>query len=120
MKQLTLDGVTYNLVPVEQPKPASPFYIAPVQMAWSDAMNEAEEKGMRLLRSEELHVLARDGHLSVKEGDAWTSTCDWHPWAAWLADLSDGYVSVLAKSFQNKVVCVPKDFDLAAYLTEKA
>ena len=121
MKQLTLDGVTYNLVPVEQPKPASPFYISREEMDWSDAMDEAEEKKMRLLRSEELHVLARDGHLSVKEGWAWTSSLvSGFTSYAWGVDLFDGFTGINVKTGTNRAVCVPKDFDLAVYLREKA
>ena len=118
MKQLTLDGVTYNLVPVDQSKPASPFYIAREEMDWSDAMDEAEEKGMRLLRSEELHVLARDGHLPVGTGWAWTSSLEPNSTSfAWHVNLSYGTTYFVDKTNTFRVVCVPKDFDLAAYLS---
>ena len=119
MKQITLDDVAYNLVLVGQPKPASPFYIAREEMDWSDAMDEAEEKNMRLLRSEELHVLARDGHLPIKEGWAWTSSSVSNISSyAWYVNLDDGLALDGGKTFTYKAVCVPKDFDLAVYLRE--
>lgn len=119
MKQITIDGVTYNLTPVEQPK--SPFYIAPEKMDWSDAMDEAEEKGMRLLRSEELHVLARDGHLPVKDGWAWTSSLVSGVTSyAWHVHLFNGNTNYYVKTSTLRAVCVPKDFDLATFLKEEA
>jgi hypothetical protein len=119
MKQITLDGVTYNLVPVEQPKPASPFYISREEMDWSDAMDEAEEKKMRLLRSEELHVLARDGHLPLKKGWVWSSSLVSNdPSNAWYVYLDYGNTDYDAKTGTYRAVCVPKDFDLAVYLRE--
>jgi hypothetical protein len=120
MKQLTIDGIIYNLVPAEEPKTASPFHIPDEQMQWSDAMTFAEEKGMRLLRSEELHVLVRDGHLPVKTGWAWASSSVSNLTSyAWLVSLGIGNTTNYDKTSAYRVVCVPKDFDLAAYLERK-
>ena len=119
MKQIIIDGVTYNLVPVDE-EGYEVFRTTEMIMTWDDALAYAKLRGMRLLRSEELHVLARDGHLPVKDGWAWSSSSvsDCTSFA-WLVDLGSGYTDNYDKSDTGRVVCVAKDFDLATYLTNK-
>jgi hypothetical protein len=120
-KQITIDGITYNLVPVEETKPALPFHISPKDMTWQESIDYAKDMSMRLLRSEELHVLARDGHLPIKENWAWSSssvsnfTSD-----AWFVYLGNGGMESIDKTNTLRAVCVPLDFSLADYLKEQA
>jgi hypothetical protein len=120
-KQLILDGITYNLVPVEQTKPAAPLHVSLEVMTWQESMDHAKDMSMRLLRSEELHVLARDGRLPIKEGFAWSSSSVSDGiYYAWFVYLNGGYTGTSDKTNTLRAVCVPLDFDLAEYLKEQA
>lgn len=119
MKQITLDGITYNLTPVTA-KPVSPFHISENGMSWAHAMGYADDLGMRLLRSEELHVLARDGHLPVKTGWSWSnSSVSNYTSNAWHVNLYNGDTYADDETNTNRAVCVPVDFSLEKFLAEK-
>jgi hypothetical protein len=119
MKQIILDGVTYNLMPVDK-KPASSFHVSAKEMSWAQAKVYADNLGLRLLQSEELHVLVRDGHLPVKEGWAWSSSSvSDYTSLAWYVYLGNGLTYTFDKANTNRAVCVPVDFSLEKFLAEK-
>ena len=119
MKQITLDGVTYNLTPAEKTR-ASPFHVSDTEMTWAQAMGYADKLGIRLLRSEELHVLARDGHLPVNKGWAWSSSSVSNNTSyAWYVYLGNGLTDYGGKNVTYRAVCVAVDFSLGKFLAAK-
>ena len=120
MRTTIIDGITYNLVPVEESK-SETFHVAKKGMTWESAMHYAEVKNMRLLRSDELHALVRDALLPFMKGVAWSSSSVSDDTSrAWGVYLGNGYTDYGTKSNTYRVVCVAKDFDLATFLKEKS
>lgn len=99
---------------VEQP---SPFHFADKKMNWRDACLYADNKGMRLPTSDELHVLVRDGYIKGESGWAWTcNTVSSNASYAWSVGLYVGSAFLNDKAVTGRVVCVPTAFDLREFV----
>lgn len=118
MKTITIDGVEYNLTPIEkQPKPiileqTLKFEVYPEDLGehnWKDAKKVCEDlgDGWRLPTREELHVmwLNKDSIGGFAAAYYWSSS-EYFNYFAWNQYFFDGYQYYFIKDYTNYVRAV--------------